>query len=94
MTRAEALLTLLSQPDESSLLGMGGRPRGYRYVLSRHPVGLCCADCARVASSDPDVLKRDLGVAYAERRRHESGRDISAIVSVRRKTRLKIVRTA
>lgn len=44
--------------------------RGYRYTQTR--------------KGDADLQKRALGIAYVERRRHEYGKDISCVVSLRR----------
>lgn len=43
--------------------------------------------CARDPRRDPDVIKRDLGIAYVEHRRQERqfDGDISCIVSLRRR---------
>ncbi|MCR4301832.1 MAG: hypothetical protein NUV51_09500 [Sulfuricaulis sp.] len=55
--------------------------RGYRYTQTRDP------------RRDPNVIKRDLGTAYVERRRQERGNggDISCVVSVRRQVKLRRV---
>jgi hypothetical protein len=48
--------------------------------------------CARDPKRDPWVIKRELGIAYAERMRQEwTNGDISCVVSVRR---LRMVRRA
>ena len=47
---------------------------------------------ARDPKRDPWVIKRELGIAYAERRRQDwTNGDISCVVSVRRQTRLRRV---
>lgn len=97
-----ALVAMAKLPDEPKLVGLlYGQPRGYRYTLARHPDGACSQTCERrdakgmVISSNPDILKRDLGTAYVAWRRqeHKEG-DISCVVSVRRWPRLKVVRRA
>lgn len=82
MTRHEALAALLALPDEPCLLGLLGQPRGRTYTYARDPL------------RDPWTIKRDLGVAYAERARQEwTDGDISCVVSFRRQP-LKIVMRA
>lgn len=77
--RAAAIAALLALPDAPDLLGVWGRRRGYRYTQPRDP------------KRDADRLKRDLGIAYVERRRHERGKDISAVVSKRTFVRGQVV---
>ena len=56
------LAALLDKPDETSLLGLGGKLRGRSYILARDP------------KRDTWVMKRELGIAYAERmRRNRAG---------------------
>lgn len=73
------------------------RPEALTLLLSR-PDELCLPRRASVVlwpepARDPDVLKRDLGVAYVERRRqeHQVGGDISCVVSVARHGRIRMV---
>lgn len=54
-------------------------PRSYRYTYARDP------------RRDPDLIKRDLGTAYVTRRRQDHGGDISCVVSVRRRAKLRSV---
>ena len=57
--------------------------RDYRYT------------CARDPRRDPDVIKRDLGVAYVQHRRQQHAHgDVSCVVSVRRQPILKLARRA
>lgn len=77
--RRLAIVALLQLGDAPDLVGVAGRPRGYRYTQSRDP--------KRAA----DLIKRDLGTAYVERRRHELGSDISAVISFHRSSRATIV---
>lgn len=68
------------------LLAMPDEPfmrRGYRYT------------CARDQRRDPNVIKRDFGIAYvAHRRQEHAAGDISCIVSVRRHPKLRVVKQA
>jgi hypothetical protein len=70
-----ALLALQDPLDLFSLVDGDLRGRGYRYTQSRDP------------RRDPEILKRDLGTAHTEYRRHELGRDISEVVSFRKYSR-------
>ena len=85
MTPTEAFSALLARPDEP------GIRRGRRWTCARHPLGPCGPLCQRTASSDPDVLKRDLATAYVAYRVQEeqAGGDISCVVSVRRRALLR-----
>lgn len=56
--------------------------RSYRYTQPRDP------------RRDADAIKRDLGMAYVQRRCHERGADVSGIVSLRRHNRLRLAKRA
>lgn len=86
MTRADALVALLAIAPAADLVGIG-----YRYTLPRHPPGLCGLACQRTVSSDPDMIRRDLGTAYVTWRRQDWGQDISCVVS-KRTVKLRMVR--
>lgn len=49
--------------------------------------------CPRDPRRDPELIKRDLGTAYVEWRRQDHA-DGSAVVSVRRSLRLRMVQSA
>lgn len=65
--RQQALLLLL----ELTVPLPGLERIGHKERLPRHPF------------RDPNIIKRDLGTAYVERRRHECGQDISEVLCVR-----------
>ena len=76
MTRPEALVALLALPVPPDLVGreVDGVRRGigYHYTLGRTPL------------RDPELIKRDLGIAYVQwRRQLWTGGD--CVVSVRRR---------
>lgn len=68
--RATAIVLLLT---ETKSLPEEALRRKMRCVqkLPRHP------------TRDPDIIKRDLGTAYVEHRRHNAGQDITEILAVR-----------
>jgi len=63
----EMLCRILSTPDPLDLQGVKGKPRGHRLMYSGDTV-------------KRDVIKRDLGMAYVQWRRHNAGQDISEVV--------------
>lgn len=78
--RREALLELLVTPDLQCLRDRFFRPRGYRQTVPRDP------------RKDPEILKRNLGIAYVQHRCQDHGQDVSGIVSINAQPKLRLVR--
>jgi hypothetical protein len=67
------------------------------YLLLMLPDELCMphrgnsVTVPRDPTRAPDLMKRDLGTAYVEHRRHDYGQDISGIVSITKTSKLRLV---
>jgi hypothetical protein len=75
----DMLQRVLNTPDPADLLGVKGLPRGHHLTVE--------GDVKK-----REILKRDLGQAYVQWRRHDAGQDISMVVGTFiERSRLKIV---
>ena len=77
MTWLAALDALLTQDDPPDLVTPTHVGRGHRVTCPRDP------------HKNPDVMKRDLAMAWLQHRTHDYGKDISCVVSV---NKLRMVR--